>query len=555
MVPIKKQWILFLFFLFLLSMNNLTVAQQAEKKINKEIIQQAEKAIGLEFTEAQRDSMQNALNDQLTNYINIRKVELKNDTPPAVLFNPIPQGFQFGQKQKRVKFGDYSYVKMPAKIEDLAYYSIGELAYLIKTGKVTSTQLTKMYLSRLKKYGPKLHSVITLTEERALEEAKKADEEIAKGKYRGMLHGIPYGVKDLLSTKRYKTTWGAAPYKNQLIDEDASVIKKLTNAGAVLCAKLSMGELAMDDVWFGGMTRNPWDTTKGSSGSSAGSAASVSAGLLPFAIGTETWGSIVSPSTVCGVTGLRPTYGRVSRTGAMALSWSMDKIGPICRNAEDLAIVFNAIYGSDGIDNTLYEAPFNYNSKVNLKNLRIGYLKNDFEKKYNFHDNDSITLKKLEELGAKLIPIDLPDIATNDIAIILMSEAGAAFDELTRSHKDDMLARQFKDAWPNLFRASRLIPAVEYINANRIRYLLIQEMYKLFDRVDIYIAPSRRGNNLLLTNLTGNPSVVVPTGFTSKGTLSSITFIGKLFDEGTIIGVAKTFQDATDFHKKHPKLD
>ncbi|MCL4548981.1 MAG: amidase [Bacteroidetes bacterium] len=530
-------------------------AQQAEKKINKEIIQQAEKVIGLEFTDAQRDSMQDALNDQLTNYINIRKVELKNSTPPAVLFNPIPNGFKFEKKQKPLKFGDYSYVKMPAKVEDLAFYSIGELAHLIKTRKVTSTQLTKMYLERLKKYGPKLHCVITLTEERALAEAKKADEEIAKGKYRGMLHGIPYGVKDLLSTKTYNTTWGAAPYRYQLIDEDASVIKKLTNAGAVLCAKLSMGELAMDDVWFGGMTRNPWDTTKGSSGSSAGSAASVSAGLLPFAIGTETWGSIVSPSTVCGVTGLRPTYGRVSRTGAMALSWSMDKIGPICRNTEDLAIVFSAIHGADGIDPTLYQAPFNYNSKVNLKNLRIGYLKNDFEKKYPFHNNDSLVLKKLEELGAKLIPIDLPDIATRDIAIILMSEAGAAFDELTRSHKDDILARQFKGAWPNLFRAARFIPAVEYVNANRIRYMLIQEMYKLFDKIDVYVAPSFKGNNLLLTNLTGNPCVVVPTGFTDKGTLSSITFMGKLFDEGTVIGVAKTFQDATDFHKKHPKLD
>ncbi|MCL6099424.1 MAG: amidase, partial [Bacteroidetes bacterium] len=246
--------------------------------INKEIIQQAEKVIGLEFSDAQRDSMQDALNDQLTNYINIRKVELKNSTPPAVLFNPIPQGFKFEKKQKPLKFGDYSYVKMPAKIEDLAFYSIGELAHLLKTRKVTSTQLTKMYLERLKKYGPKLHCVITLTEERALAEAKKADEEIAKGKYRGMLHGIPYGVKDLLSTKTYNTTWGAAPYKYQLIDEDASVIKKLTNAGAVLCAKLSMGELAMDDVWFGGMTRNPWDTTKGSSGSSA----KVSAHQMPL---------------------------------------------------------------------------------------------------------------------------------------------------------------------------------------------------------------------------------------------------------------------------------
>ena len=535
--------------------SSLLSAQQNEKKIKKEIIPDAEKIIGLEFTDAERDSMVDALNDQLNNYENIRKIHLDNSIPPAILFNPIPVGFKFDQKQKPLKFSDYSYVKMPKNIEDITFYSIGELAQLIRTKKITSTQLTKFYLERLKKYGPKLHSVITLTEERALRQAEKADREISKGKYRGMLHGIPFGVKDLLNSKDYKTTWGAAPYKDQLNNEDATVIKKLEDAGAVLCAKLSMGELAMDDVWFGGMTRNPWDTTKGSSGSSAGSASSVSAGLLPFAIGTETWGSIVSPSTVCGVTGMRPTYGRVSRTGAMALSWSMDKIGPICCNAEDLAIVFNSIYGKDGIDQTLYDAPFNYQPKLDLKKLKIGFLKNDFAKKYPFHQNDSLVLKKLEELGAQLIPIDLPDIATNDIAIILTAEAGAAFDELTRTNKDDMLARQFKGAWPNIFRASRFIPAVEYINANRIRYMLIQGMQKLMEKVDLYIAPSWEGNNLLLTNLTGNPCVVVPTGFTSKGILTSITFMGRLFDEGKIIAFAKMFQNATDYHKKHPKMD
>ncbi|MHB8931264.1 MAG: amidase [Melioribacteraceae bacterium] len=546
--------VLLLSFVIIFS-STLLSAQQNEKKIKKEMIPNAEKIIGLEFTDAERDSMQDALNDQLNDYENIRKVHLDNSIPPAILFNPIPVGFKFDLKQKPLKFSNYSYVKMPKNIEDITFYSIGELAQLIKTKKITSTQLTKFYLERLKKYGPKLHSVVTLTEERALKQAEKADQEISKGKYRGMLHGIPYGVKDLLNSKGYKTTWGAAPYKDQLIDEDATVIKKLEDAGAVLCAKLSMGELAMDDVWFGGMTRNPWDTTKGSSGSSAGSASSVSAGLLPFAIGTETWGSIVSPSTVCGVTGLRPTYGRVSRTGAMALSWSMDKIGPICRNAEDLAIVFNTIYGKDGIDQTLYDAAFNYQPRLDLKKLKIGYLKNDFAKKYLFHQNDSLVLKKLEELGAQLIPIELPDIATNDIAIILTAEAGAAFDELTRTNKDDLLARQFKGAWPNIFRASRFIPAVEYINANRIRYILIQEMQKIMEKVDLYIAPSWEGNNSLLTNLTGNPCVVVPTGFTKDGILTSITFMGRLFDEAKLIAFAKIFQDATDFHKQHPKMD
>lgn len=526
-----------------------------EKKITKENIQHAEKIIGIEFNDAERDSMLDNLNEQLENYQNIWKLDLANSIPPAILFNPIPVGFQFNKKQLPLKFSNYSYAKLPKNPDDLAYYSIGELANLIKTKQITSTQLTKFFIERLKKYSPKLYNVITLTEERALAEAKKADEDIAKGKYRGVLHGIPFGVKDLLSTKKYKTTWGATPYKDQVIDEDATVIKKLNEAGAVLTAKFTMGALAWGDVWFGGMTRNPWDTTRGSSGSSAGSASAVSAGLIPFAIGTETWGSIVSPSTVCGVTGLRPTYGRVSRTGAMALSWTMDKIGTLCRNTEDLAIVFNTIYGSDGIDQTLYDAAFNYSPKIDFKKLKIGYLKNDFTRKYPFHNNDSLALKKLQELGAQLIPIELPDLPVNDISFVLSAEAAAAFDELTRSNKDDLLVRQVKNAWPNVFRSSRFIPAVEYINANRVRYTLIQEMQKLFDKVDLYISPSWVGSNLLLTNLTGHPCVVVPNGFSERGTPTSFTFIGKLFDEGTIIAVAKAYQDATDHHKKHPKLE
>ncbi len=539
----------------LLLSSQISFPQQTEKKIKKEDIPNAEKIIGLEFTNAERDSMQNALNDNLERYNGIHKVELHNSIPPALLFNPIPINFKFDQKQKLLKFSSYSYVKMPGNMEDLAYYSIGELAQLIKTKKLTSTELTKFFLDRLKKYGPKLHCIIALTEERALEEAKKADEEIAKGKYKGMLHGIPFGVKDLLSTKKYKTTWGAEPYIDQLIDEDATVIKKLNNAGAVLAVKFSMGTLAMGDVWFGGMTRNPWDTTRGSSGSSAGSAAAVSAGLIPFAIGTETLGSIVSPSTVCGVTSLRPTYGRVSRSGAMALSWSMDKIGPLCRNTEDIAIVFNAIYGLDEKDQTLYNASFNYTPKLDIKKLRIGYLKNDFDKNYAFHKNDSLALKKLEELGVQLIPIELPDINVDNLRIILSAEAGAAFDELTRSNKDDLLKRQTKNAWPNQFRSYRFIPAVEYINANRIRYQLVQEMDKLFGKIDLYVAPSWQGSNLLTTNLTGNPCVVLPNGFSQRGTPTSFTFIGNLFDEARLIAFAKIYQDATDHHKKHPKLD
>ncbi len=524
-----------------------------DNPITKNIIESAEKIIGLNFTDAERDSMTGDLLSQLKNYENIRSVNLQNSVPPSINFNPIPAGYKFPNLKNELIISDYSNTKMPDSIEQLAYYSIGELAYLLKNKKVTSTQLTKMYLERLKKYSPALESVITLTEDLALSQAKKADEEIAAGKYKGYLHGIPFGVKDLLSTKNYKTTWGAESYKNQMIDEDATVVKRLENAGGVLVAKFTMGALAWGDVWFGGMTRNPWKLDEGSSGSSAGSASSVSAGLVPYAIGTETYGSIVSPSTVCGVTGLRPTYGRVSRNGAMALSWTMDKIGPICRNAEDCAIVLNAIYGPDGKDQTVYDVPFDYDSKIKLSDLRIGYLKSDFDSSYDFHKNDSISLEILKKNGAKLIEFNLPDFPINDLTIMLSAESSAAFDELTRTNKDDLLKRQIKNAWPNSFRASRFIPAVEYINASRVRYLLIQEFNKMIQDFDVVVVPSFYGDNLPLTNLTGQPSITVPNGFSENGTPTSITFIGNLFEEGKIIAAAKVFQDASDFHLKRPE--
>jgi Asp-tRNA(Asn)/Glu-tRNA(Gln) amidotransferase A subunit family amidase len=310
----------------------------------------------------------------------------------------------------------------------------------------------------------------------------------------------------------------------------------------------------MGDVWFGGRTRNPWNYKQGSSGSSAGSASATAAGLVGFSIGTETLGSIVSPATRCGTTGLRPTYGRVSRTGAMALSWSMDKIGPICRTVEDCALVFNAIYGPDGVDQTLYDAPFNYDPKVDWKKIRIGYLNTEFDSvKFNKAISDS-ALAVLRGLGANLIPIELPKTSVEGLSVILDAEAAAAFDDLTRSGKDDMLVRQNKGAWPNSFRSSRFIPAVEYIQANRVRYLVIQEMQKLMKDIDVYVVPSFGGSNLLLTNLTGNPCVVLPDGFTKEGTPTSISFIGQLFGEAKLLAVAKQFQDATDYHLKHPQL-
>jgi Asp-tRNA(Asn)/Glu-tRNA(Gln) amidotransferase A subunit family amidase len=332
-------------------------------------------------------------------------VNIDNSVPPALAFNPIPVGMKFETKRQPPVWSAAAKLAVPQNLEELAFASVGELAELIRARRLTSTALTQMYLQRLKKYDPKLLCVVTITEELALKQAKRADEEIAAGKYRGPLHGIPYGAKDLLAAKGYKTTWGSVPYKDQIIDQDATVIQRLEQAGAVLAAKLTMGELAWGDVWFGGMTRNPWNLEQGSSGSSAGSASATSAGLVAFSIGTETWGSIVSPSTRCGVTGLRPTYGRVSRAGAMALSWSMDKIGPICRTVEDCALVFNAIFGPDGADQTVVDLPFNYNPNVKLSQLRIGYLKNAFENDTTNKANNEAVLAKS---CASWAPISFP---------------------------------------------------------------------------------------------------------------------------------------------------
>lgn len=520
--------------------------------ITLEVINQAEKILGLDFTDAEADSMINDLNDNRKDFESIRKIPLNNNVAPALYFNPLPVGFEFEKTYLPFKASQIGLVNLPANRDDLAYYSVRELAELIRTKKISSVELTKFFIERLKKYDTKLHYAITITEELALRQAARADNEIKAGKYKGLLHGIPYGAKDLLAVKGYKTTWGSVPYKEQVIDQDAVVIQRLEKAGAVLCAKLTLGELAMGDVWFGGKTLNPWDLKRGSSGSSAGSASSVAAGLLPFAIGSETLGSIVSPSTECGTTGLRPTYGRVPRTGAMTLSWSMDKLGPICRTVEDCAIVFNAIQGVEGQDFTCMKAPFNYDGTKGLKGIKIAYLKSDFERKYPTKSMDSLSLIVLQKLGAELIPLELPNLPSNEISFLLGVEAAAAFDDLTRSGKDDLMVRQSKNAWPNAFRSARFIPAVEYIQANRHRTLLIQEMERRLKGIDVYLSPSF-GRNLTLTNLTGHPCVVLPNGFRT-GRPTSITFMGKLFGEAKLLQVAKAYQDATDFHKKHPVL-
>lgn len=522
--------------------------------ITTEIVAAAEKIIGIEFSNAQRDSMLNSMNERVQYYQQLRKLNMPNSVVPSLNFNPMPVGFVSQDKSNGFRLSKIAPVKLPADKNELAFYTIRQLSELLRTRQITSVGLTKFYIDRLKKYNSKLLFVISFTEDDALKDAAQADAEIKAGKYRGVLHGIPYGVKDLLSTADSKTTFGASPYKEQHLDADATVVKRLRAAGAVLVAKLTLGELAMGDTWFGGMTRNPWDITRGSSGSSAGPASAVSAGCLPFAIGSETLGSIVSPSTECGDTGLRPSFGRVSKYGAMALSWSMDKLGPITRSVEDCAIVFNAIQGTDANDLSTIAAPFNYDGSVtSLKGWKIGYVKSAFENRYSNKTNDSLTLVKLKALGAELVPIETPKMPLGAISMMLDVEAGAAFQELVLNHKDDMLVRQSKYAWPNIFRAAQFVPAVEYIQASRARTLLVQQWYEKLKGLDIYVTPAFSAN-LTLTNLTGNPCVVLPNGFNKAGRPTSITFMGQLFGEGKTLEAARIYQETTDFNKKHPTL-
>lgn len=529
----------------------------SQNAVDPGMISVAEKLFDLQMSSPEKDSMMDALETQLADYKIIHNQQIDNAVPPAIWFNPVPAGVVFATEQKPINWNLPASVSMPQDINALAWYSVADLSVLIRTRKITSVELTKLFLNRLKKYGDTLHCVITLTEERAMKQARKADDDLARGLYHGPLHGIPYGIKDLFSVEGYKTTWGAASYKDQQLAKDATVVKKLDDAGAVLVAKFSLGSLAMDDVWFGGLTRNPWDLNQGSSGSSAGSASATAAGLVPFAIGTETWGSIVSPSNRCGVTGLRPTFGRVSRTGCMALSWSMDKVGPICRSAFDCALVFNSLLGADGFDQSVTSYPFNFNLITDIKKLKVGYLASLFGLDDENRANDSISLEVFRKMGVSLSPVSLPDSATipvKSLALVLVAEAAAAFDDLTRTNKDDELNLQDKNAWPNIFRAAQFIPAVQYIQANRLRYKLIQEMYAVTKQYDVIITPSFAGNQLLVTNLTGNPCVVVPNGFDAQKHPTSISFIGNLYDEATLLAFAKAYQDATRFDEQKPPL-
>ncbi|MBJ6108072.1 amidase [Hymenobacter sp. BT523] len=533
----------------------------APEEITVPMLRAAQQLMGLSFSEAQLDSTRRNLTGYRDSYEALRKLDMPNSVAPAVVFDPRPlrlrQASLAAATTTPGKLPEMAKVKLPATRDDLAFYTVRQLGELLRTKQISSEELTTFFLARLKKYDPKLHCVITLTEELALQQARQADQEINAGKYRGPLHGIPYGAKDLFSAKGYKTTWGSVPYKDQTLDEDAAVVVRLRAAGAVLCAKLTLGELAQGDVWFGEKTRTPWDVTKGSSGSSAGSASAVAAGLLPFAIGTETLGSIISPSTACGVTGLRPTYGRVSRAGAMALSWTMDKAGPLARSAEDCAIVLAALTaaGPDARDPATMQAPnaFRYAFGTNLKKLRVGYVKKAFDQDYPTKANDQASLDVLRKLGVELVPIEMPAIAAGSLRFVLTAEGAAAFDALTRSGRDGQMVLQNRFAWPNTFRSSRFIPAVEYLQAQRARSLLIEQMDAQLKGLDAYITPSFSAS-LVVTNLTGHPAIALPNGFTAQGLPTTITFIGQLYEEGTLLALAKAYQDATEFDEKHPPL-
>ena len=537
----------------------------SQDKITVIDIQSAEKIIDVQFDEAKNDSLLSSVQSRTKIYERMHRLPLINSVPLSTSFSPVLPYMKFVKKQLPVQFTIPNGVKLPANKNDLAFYSIPQLASLIKNKKITSTELTKFFLNRLKQYGDTLQCVIELTEDIALKEAAQADKEIAAGKYRGLLHGIPYGLKDLFAVKGTKTTWGAKPYKDQEIDENSYAYQKLKDAGAVLVAKLTLGALAMGDYWFGGRTKSPWNLLEGSSGSSAGSAAATVAGLVPFAIGTETHGSIISPSNACGATGLRPTFGSISRSGAMTLSWTLDKTGPLCRSAEDAAIVFKYLHGNDatlsaknneGADASAVNMPFNYKEKIDLSKMKIAYAINYFNKRDTM-GNENAVLEVFKKAGAKLIPVNFPDSGVykfNMMSIVIGAESSAAFDDFTRTGLDDQLTQQGKGAWPNYFRAARFIPATEYLNANRHRYILMEEVNKVIEQYDVIICPTWGGSQVAITNLTGHPAVIFPTGFNKNNMPTTITLIGKLYDEATLLAVAKIYQDATNWNKMHPDL-
>jgi Asp-tRNA(Asn)/Glu-tRNA(Gln) amidotransferase A subunit family amidase len=528
------------------------VAQDAET-ITIEILQSAQRIAGVSFThDEQRRLLEklNAAQGYVAGFARLRTANLGNSAQPAIVFNPVPPGKKLPTERRPLRRQKVE-VSMPRSDEELAFLPLTHLARLVESRQVTPTELTKLYLARLKTYDPQLHCVVNLTEELALRQARQADEEIAQGTYRGPLHGIPWGAKDLLAVRGTRTTWGMSPFKDRVIDTDATVYSRLTKAGAILVAKLSTGALAVTAQWFGGLTRNPWNTEQDAAGSSAGPGAATAAGLVGFSIGTDTGGSIIGPSTRNGVSGLRPTFGRVSRHGAMTLAWTQDTVGPICRSAEDCALVFDAIYGPDGKDNTVLDVPFNWDASADVTKLRAGYMRPAAEAAIDeaTRRNNEDALRVIRSLGVTVVPFALPDVPIEAIDFIRYAETAAAFDDVTRTGVMAEVERGPEQSRrPDEIRAAYFIPAVEFIQANRLRMRVMEQVDEALGDLDLFI-----GSNQALTNRTGHPVISVPNGF-SQGSPTALHVTGKLFGEQEILLLAHAFQANTDFHAQHPRL-
>jgi Asp-tRNA(Asn)/Glu-tRNA(Gln) amidotransferase A subunit family amidase len=550
------------------------MAEAGTVTIDVAMLRSAATIAGLQFSDETLVSMVQGVNQNLGRIEALHAQKIPNNVGPPFYFSPLVPGMQVERARTPWRMSKLPAINRPAHIEDAAFWPVTHLAYLLKNRLVTSVELTEMYLARLKRYNQKLNCVVTFLDDLAMHQAIQADFEIAAGKYRGPLHGVPWGAKDIIAVKGYKTTWGSGAYKDQIIDEEASVVEMLRDAGAVLLAKLTSGELAGGDQWFGGRTNNPWNLNEGASGSSAGPGSAVAAGLVPFAIGTETGGSILSPSARCGVTGLRPTFGRVSRYGVMALAWTQDRLGPMCRHVEDCAVVMSVIARPDGRDLSVSEIPFNWDATLDVRNLRVGYLDKAFADGDRLPDwtrNDLATLEQLKALGVKLIPISTPDFPIEILGLSV--EAAVFFDELLRSGRDQLLTAKTK---ADRFRVSRMVPAVEYLQSQRLRSMMMQQLAAATAGVDVYLAPSANGNprqpegtpppatpppqNLTqqhsqMANLACYPGLALPNGFSSNGTPTSINFMARPFGEAGLMALAKLYQDSTDFNLQHPPLD
>lgn len=545
------------------------------------MLAEAVKLSGLTYSEEEQRALLQAANQNLTRYEELRKTHIPNDVAPPFYFSALVPGMKVNRTKLPVKFSTPK-VTRPANLEDVAFWPVTQLSQLLKTRQVTSLELTEMYLARLHKYNGKLNCVVTFLDDLAIAQAKQADAEIKAGKFRSPLHGIPWGAKDIIAVKGYKTTWGSGAYKDQVLDEEASVVEILREAGAVLLAKLTTGELAQGDNWFGGQTKNPWNLAEGSSGSSAGPASATAAGCVPFGIGSETSGSILSPSARCGVTGLRPTFGRISRYGVMTLSWTQDRLGPLCRYAEDCAMVMSVIAKPDGRDLSVSELPFNWTPTMDIRKLRVGYLKEAFAETTNpvLKKFDEAALAQMEKLGVKLIPVQVPQGAADAGGFNV--ESGAFFDELIRSGGDKKMTNPPRASG---FRTSRLIPAVEYLQSQRARAMMMAKLAEATAEVDVYLVPansggggrppaaagaapaaprtaprgggfqqSAAGRHFGMANSAGYPAISVPHGFQESGSPAALTFYGQPFKETEILAVAKAYQDASGFHLQRPKL-